>query len=76
MAASLKSTPEVDDWVATTLVMIEAASTYAAGGVWDEETEGMLRRMRVINGALMAALMQNNFPPQYQMRPPPTTPSG
>lgn len=61
------ATPEVEAWVQTTMVMIEAAGSYAEGCVYDPEVEGMLRRMRATAAALVSALMPTNMPP-----PPPT----
>lgn len=78
MANTLRgSTPEVDNWVATTMVMIEAAASYAGDGVYDPEVDGMLRRMRVTTGALMSALAPSNMPtpPASPMTPPPPMPS-
>jgi hypothetical protein len=55
------STPEVEHFVQTALVFIDAASTYAESGEYDPHTDGMIRRLRVVIGALGAALGSIQF---------------
>ena len=64
MAKTMRgSTPEVETWVQTTMMLIEASSTYAEGGQYDPDTDGMIRRIRVVASALQAALMSVNIMP-------------
>ena len=68
------SSPEVENWVQTTMVLIEASSTYAEGGVYDADTDGMIRRIRVVTSALQSALMNINILPPPAAAPTPPAP--
>jgi hypothetical protein len=66
---------DVDSWVQTTTALIQAASDYAAQGVYDADTDSKIRRVRSMVGALQGALMGINImPPPPPMPPPPAMP--
>ena len=56
------STPEVDQWITSTLELINAASAYAASGEDDPNTAAMIRQLRVVCAAFMAALQTLSIP--------------
>jgi uncharacterized protein with FMN-binding domain len=63
-----ESTPQVEQWIQQSLMLIEAASSYAEAGVYDAATDGMIRRMRVISTAMQGAL--NSIQVMASPRPP------
>jgi hypothetical protein len=56
------------------MTLIEAASAYAETGKYDAETDGKMRRVRVITSALQAAVANVNINPPMTMSPLPPAP--
>jgi hypothetical protein len=73
-----ENTPEVQQYLDLTLMLISAATGVAAMGEPDPEEMGMLRQIQVANVALQAALamvMQARLPPALAPAATPTAAS-
>jgi hypothetical protein len=51
-----RADPDVSQWVQQTMALVQAAADYANAGVYDAETDGLIRQVRVVGAALNAAL--------------------
>jgi hypothetical protein len=73
-----QATDDVERFAEIAMGLIAAATNYAEAGVSDPEVEGKIRKVRVVTGALQAALMNVSMiqqPPSITQPPPtPVTP--
>lgn len=68
------SLAEVEAFVEMCAKLIDAAGEYAFGGVYDEESNGIMQRVKVSANALQSALSAVNIPKPMTFPPPPTPP--